>query len=84
MGSEMCIRDRGGLTSEEAADLVQYGLETFRWHDTARVDEETYHRLHAANPLVADIVGFQGPHINHLTPRVLDIDEAQEGMTKRK
>lgn len=74
----------GGLSAKDADDLVQFGLETFRWHDTARVDAETYHRLHAANPLVADIVGFQGPHINHLTPRVLDIDRAQEGMALRK
>ena len=25
-------------------------------------------------------MGFQGPHINHLTPRTLDIDAAQQGM----
>jgi uncharacterized glyoxalase superfamily metalloenzyme YdcJ len=28
-------------------------------------------------------VSFRGPHINHLTPRTLDIDAAQAGMPKR-
>ena len=27
--------------------------------------------------LIADIVSFKGPHINHLTPKILDIDECQ-------
>ena len=30
--------------------------------------------------LIADVVSFKGPHINHLTPRTLDIDAAQETM----
>jgi uncharacterized glyoxalase superfamily metalloenzyme YdcJ len=29
---------------------------------------------------VADVVSFRGPHINHLTPRTLDIDAAQAAM----
>ena len=31
--------------------------------------------------MIADIVSFPGPHINHLTPRTLDIDAAQAEMT---
>lgn len=75
--------EEGGLEEAEADQLVAFGLETFRWHETALVEEEIYQRLKAAHPLLADITGFQGPHINHLTPRVLDIDEAQAGMSKR-
>jgi uncharacterized glyoxalase superfamily metalloenzyme YdcJ len=33
--------------------------------------------------LIADVVCFKGPHINHLTPRTLDIDVAQAEMPKR-
>jgi uncharacterized glyoxalase superfamily metalloenzyme YdcJ len=53
---------------------VQQALETFRWHSDATVDAATYNALHKAHRLVADVVCFKGPHINHLTPRTLDID----------
>ncbi|CDL40445.1 Putative cytoplasmic protein [Citrobacter freundii] len=55
-------------------------LETFRWHQHATVDEETYHALHNEHRLIADVVCFPGCHINHLTPRTLDIDRVQSMM----
>ncbi|BEJ15317.1 hypothetical protein CspHIS471_0410840 [Cutaneotrichosporon sp. HIS471] len=73
----------GGVHMEEADELVARALETFKWHDTAAVPRDVYDRMHAAHPLVADIAAFKGPHINHLTPRVLDIDAAQAGMSAR-
>ncbi len=73
----------GGLTEEEAATFVAEALETFRWHSEATVSAETYKRLHDAHRLIADVVSFKGPHINHLTPRTLDIDAVQAGMPKR-
>jgi uncharacterized glyoxalase superfamily metalloenzyme YdcJ len=73
----------GGLTSEVAQRFVTEALETFRWHSEATVTAETYERLHAAHPLIADVVCFKGPHINHLTPRTLDIDTAQAQMRER-
>lgn len=73
----------GGVRPEDADELVSKALETFRWHDTALVDRHTYDRMHGAHALVADIAAFRGPHINHLTPRVLDIDAAQAGMSAR-
>jgi uncharacterized glyoxalase superfamily metalloenzyme YdcJ len=73
----------GGLTREEAGRFVQEALETFRWHRRATVPADVYHRLRASHPLVADVVCFRGPHINHLTPRTLDIDAAQAGMPER-
>jgi uncharacterized glyoxalase superfamily metalloenzyme YdcJ len=42
-----------------------------------------YERLHSAHRLIADVVSFRGPHINHLTPRTLDIDEVQRLMPAR-
>lgn len=73
----------GGVSMEVADELVARALETFKWHDTAAVPGDVYARMHAAHPLVADIAAFKGPHINHLTPRVLDIDAAQAGMSER-
>ncbi|HAU57920.1 MAG TPA: DUF1338 domain-containing protein [Comamonadaceae bacterium] len=74
---------QGGLTAQEATEFVAQALETFRWHSEATVDIDTYQQLRNAHPLIADVVCFKGPHINHLTPRVLDIDEAQAEMLRR-
>jgi uncharacterized glyoxalase superfamily metalloenzyme YdcJ len=71
---------RGGLTDSEATDFVEHALETFRWHGRSTTDIDTYHALREAHAVMADIVCFEGPHINHLTPRVLDIDAAQAAM----
>ncbi len=70
----------GGLGREDAARFVTEVLETFRWHDKAIVDAGMYRRLHDAHRLIADVVSFRGPHINHLTPRTLDIDRVQKLM----
>ncbi len=74
---------QGGLTATQAKQFVAEALETFRWHADATVDAATYQRLHDAHRLIADVVSFKGPHINHLTPRTLDIDEVQRQMPER-
>ncbi|TDH38429.1 VOC family protein [Pseudohoeflea suaedae] len=76
---EKAERD-GGLSPADGERFVEEVLETFRWHDKAVVDTAMYDRLHAAHRLIADIVSFRGPHINHLTPRTLDIDRVQDRM----
>ncbi len=73
----------GGLNEADANEFVNEALETFRWHSEATVSAETYKRLHDAHRLIADVVSFKGPHINHLTPRTLDIDAVQKGMPER-
>lgn len=73
----------GGLDEAQADRFVSELLETFRWHAQATVSAETYERLVAAHRLIADVVSFKGPHINHLTPRTLDIDAAQAAMPER-
>ncbi|PDT51947.1 MULTISPECIES: VOC family protein [Sinorhizobium] len=67
----------GGLDKKDAERFVAEVLETFRWHDKANVSADMYKRLHDAHRLIADVVSFKGPHINHLTPRTLDIDRVQ-------
>ncbi|MEX3772661.1 VOC family protein [Pseudomonas sp. MYb118] len=71
---------QGGLTEEQAETFVQQALETFRWHESATVTAEQYRQLSAQHRLIADVVAFKGPHINHLTPRTLDIDIVQAQM----
>lgn len=73
----------GGLSTADADAFVAAVLETFRWHPRACVDRAAYERLHGAHRLIADVVSFRGPHINHLTPRTLDIDAAQAAMPGR-
>jgi uncharacterized glyoxalase superfamily metalloenzyme YdcJ len=68
------------LTPSQASDFITYGLETFKWRHTANVTLDEYSELHSENPLLADVAGFAGPHINHLTPRTLDIDTIQAEM----
>ncbi|VDC22500.1 2-oxoadipate dioxygenase/decarboxylase HglS [Pseudogemmobacter humi] len=74
---------QGGLCDTDARQFVTEALETFRWHPRASVTAGMYGRLHEAHRLIADVVSFRGPHINHLTPRTLDIDAVQSGMAAR-
>ncbi|MEK4033031.1 DUF1338 family protein [Methylocystis sp. IM3] len=78
---EACERD-GGLDDAHADDFVSQALETFRWRGAATTTARFYERLRAAHPLLADIVCFKGPHLNHLTLRTLDIDAAQRAMSQ--
>lgn len=66
-------QENGGFNADEAGEFIREGLETFRWHSTALVSRSFYEKLLKVNSLLADIVCFRGPHINHLTPRILDI-----------
>ncbi len=74
---------QGGLTQQQSKQFVDEALEVFRWHQEAQVDSQTYQQLNASHRLIADVVSFKGPHINHLTPRTLDIDKVQEQLSKQ-
>jgi uncharacterized glyoxalase superfamily metalloenzyme YdcJ len=71
-----------GLTQQQADEFITEALQTFRWHHLASVDMHTYQRFLDTHSLLADIVCFKGPHINHLTPRTLNIDHAQQLMVE--
>ena len=70
----------GGLDAAQADEFIRQALETFRWHPTATVTGAQYRQLSDQHRLIADVVAFKGPHINHLTPRTLDIDQVQAAM----
>lgn len=70
----------GGLNANDGEAFIREAVRIFAWRKRAHVDLATYQALLAEHPLIADIVSFQGPHMNHLTPRVADIDAAQAMM----
>lgn len=72
----------GGFDEHQANLFISEAINVFRWHQEATVDHATYQQLLAEHRLIADVVCFKGPHINHLTPRTLDIDMAQRLMPK--
>ncbi|WP_196761381.1 2-oxoadipate dioxygenase/decarboxylase HglS [Pantoea trifolii] len=76
-------QQQGGLNAADAAIFVLEALETFRWHAHTTVDSATYRALSQQHRLIADVVCFRGCHINHLTPRTLDIDRVQSLMPSR-
>ncbi|ATQ69545.1 MULTISPECIES: 2-oxoadipate dioxygenase/decarboxylase HglS [Methylosinus] len=74
----------GGLSEAQAMEFVHEATETFRWHGRAKVSLDAYRKFLAAHPLVADVVCFHGPHINHLTLPTLDIDAVQQSMIEHE
>ena len=74
---------QGGIEEKDAAAFIEDATIIFKWHEEAAVSKDLYTRMKDADPRVADIVCFKGPHINHLTPRTLDIDTNQAQMPDR-
>ncbi len=74
---------QGGLSEKDADLFVAEVLKTFCWHQNSTVTKAQYQLLHDQHRLIADVVAFKGPHINHLTPRTLDIDAVQRLMPEK-
>lgn len=72
----------GGLPSEEAEELLHEATKAFELSDEP-VEYEWYKRLEKISAVAADIGGVPTTHINHLTPRVLDIDDLYVRMQAR-
>jgi uncharacterized glyoxalase superfamily metalloenzyme YdcJ len=72
----------GGLPEREADELLTRATAAFALSRTP-VDREWYARLERISSVAADIGGVDSTHLNHLTPRVLDIDALQARMTDR-
>lgn len=73
---------QGGLGAVDADRFLQLATEAFALSPEP-VDREWYGRLEAISSVAADIGGVASTHINHLTPRVLDIDDLYVRMTER-
>jgi uncharacterized glyoxalase superfamily metalloenzyme YdcJ len=76
------IADRGGCHADEADDFVARAVSAFALSPEP-IDAAWYTELSQVSAVAADIAGVRTTHINHLTPRVLDIDELYRRMTAR-
>lgn len=72
----------GRLTPAQGTRFVATAMESFRWHGTAAASPHDYTALRAAHPVLADVACFPSAHVNHLTPRTLDIAAAHEAMRR--
>jgi uncharacterized glyoxalase superfamily metalloenzyme YdcJ len=72
----------GTLAADDADRFLELATAAFELSPEP-VDREWYERLEAISSVAADIGGVASTHINHLTPRVLDIDELYARMQQR-
>ncbi|KOV64057.1 VOC family protein [Streptomyces sp. MMG1121] len=70
------------LPREEAESFLQLAVAAFELSGEP-VDRSWYETLERISAVAADIGGVRSTHVNHLTPRVLDIDELYRRMTDR-
>jgi len=72
----------GGLAGTDADRFLELATASFALSPEP-VDRAWYARLEQVSSVAADIGGVASTHINHLTPRVLDIDELYRRMESR-
>ncbi len=72
----------GGLPDDDALEFLRLATAAFEL-SREPVDQAWYGELEAVSAVAADIGGVASTHINHLTPRVLDVDELYRRMTDR-
>jgi len=72
----------GGLEGADAGRFLDLATTAFALSPEP-VDRRWYERLERVSGVAADIAGVTSTHINHLTPRVLDIDLLYERMQQR-
>jgi uncharacterized glyoxalase superfamily metalloenzyme YdcJ len=70
----------GGLPAEQTEELLRLAVASLELTDEP-IDRAWYDRLAQVSSVAADIAGVPSTHINHLTPRVLDIDELHARMS---
>ncbi|OPF81036.1 DUF1338 domain-containing protein [Streptomyces antioxidans] len=82
----LALADRASAERElpgaEAERFLHLAVEVFEL-SAEPVDKGWYETLERISAVAADIGGVRSTHINHLTPRVLDIDELYRRMTDR-
>jgi uncharacterized glyoxalase superfamily metalloenzyme YdcJ len=72
----------GGCAAEEAEAFVGAAVSAFAL-SREPINKPWYDELSRVSAVAADIAGVRSTHINHLTPRVLDIDDLYRRMTAR-
>ena len=72
----------GGCRSAAADDFVSRAVASFAL-SREPIDAAWYAELSRVSAVAADIAGVRSTHVNHLTPRVLDIDDLYDRMVAR-
>jgi len=72
----------GGCDADEAQAFVAAAVAAFAL-SREPIKKSWYDELSRVSAVAADIAGVSSTHINHLTPRVLDIDDLYRRMTER-
>ena len=72
----------GACSPDAAEDFVTRAVSAFALSPEP-IDYAWYTELSRVSAVAADIAGVRSTHVNHLTPRVLDIDELYRRMTAR-
>ena len=85
-GELLSLADRavghGGLEDDDAERFLDLAAASFALSPEP-VDRAWYSELESVSGVAADIGGVTTTHINHLTPRVLDIDDLYASMQRR-
>lgn len=80
------LADRGererGLNEADAEEFLNLAAAAFALSPDP-IDYAWYRELERVSGVAADIGGVRSTHINHLTPRVLDIDDLYRSMSAR-
>jgi uncharacterized glyoxalase superfamily metalloenzyme YdcJ len=76
------IAAEGACDVDEAEAFVAAAVSAFAL-SREPINKHWYDELSRVSPVAADIAGVCSTHVNHLTPRVLDIDELYRRMTER-
>jgi uncharacterized glyoxalase superfamily metalloenzyme YdcJ len=76
------IAAAGGCAAEHADSFVAGAAAAFAL-STVPIERPWYDELTRVSAVAADIAGVASTHLNHLTPRVLDIDELYRRMTAK-
>lgn len=76
------IAAEGACDAEEAQAFVAAAVGAFAL-SREPINKSWYDELTRVSAVAADIAGVCSTHINHLTPRVLDIDDLYQRMTRR-
>ncbi|KAL9564136.1 hypothetical protein ACKAV7_011643 [Fusarium commune] len=71
------------LNVSDVDEFIHEAIKTFSWMPEASASEEEYIKLSREHPILADIVSFKSAHINHLTPRTLNIAASHAKMRKQ-
>ncbi len=79
--ADRAVKD-GGLAAEPAERFLVLATRAFALSPDP-IDQGWYDELSAVSGVAADIAGVTTTHVNHLTPRVLDIDLLYERMQLR-